>query len=402
MEQFVYSCRNPYKDSYVGRGICRQFLNGSCTFGSRCHYLHQWPAFPSDQICRYFQKGGCWYGERCRYLHVLQPNVEAVRAERRGSVPAVPSNHWVSYSLPDRRGSEPSLHPGAQEFTSRGSDATPTHVANLQQSFGHLTTNIVEEVRASSPLQQEVESDVTHESAQPTPQTSAQTIPSGSLSASAVNTTLESKQSETPSQEVAEHAGAAAPAGQSQTDAFNQSKDVTCGICMDKVYEKTEVEERRFGILPNCCHSFCLGCIVTWRKTKNFQEEVIKGCPQCRVKSAFYVPCKYWVEGQPKETVIASFKEKCSKRRCSFFMRQGSCPFKRECLYRHELPHGYCPPAPPRRRRLHHAVSLDDLDSLQLLDYVIAMTLLDDLLDVDDDDYNDLPNYDDWVQPFLA
>ena len=46
-------------------------------------------------------------------------------------------------------------------------------------------------------------------------------------------------------------------------------------------------------------------------------------------------------------------------------------------------------------------MSLDDLDSLQLLDYVIAMTLLDDLLDVDDDDYNDLPNYDDWVQPFL-
>lgn len=36
-----------------------------------------------------------------------------------------------------------------------------------------------------------------------------------------------------------------------------------------------------------------------------------RGCPQCRVKSAFYVPCKYWVEGKPKETVIASFKEKC-------------------------------------------------------------------------------------------
>ena len=93
----------------------------------------------------------------CRYLHVLQPNVEAVRADRRGSVPAVHNNHWVSYSLPDRRGSEPSLHPGAQEFTSqghRGSDATHIHVANLQQSFGHLTTNIVEEDRASSPLQQ--------------------------------------------------------------------------------------------------------------------------------------------------------------------------------------------------------------------------------------------------------
>lgn len=36
-------------------------------------------------------------------------------------------------------------------------------------------------------------------------------------------------------------------------------------------------------------------------------------------------------------------------------------------------------------------MSLDDLGSLQLLDYVIAMTLLDDLLDDEDD--NELPLY---------
>ena len=36
-----------------------------------------------------------------------------------------------------------------------------------------------------------------------------------------------------------------------------------------------------------------------------------RGCPQCRVKSAFYVPHNYWVEGPAKETLIASFKEKC-------------------------------------------------------------------------------------------
>lgn len=263
-----------------------------------------------------------------------------------------------------------------------------THVANLQHSFGHLTTDIAEEdmsVGASSSQQQD----------QQTAQSSAQTTPDGPLSAPTVASLESQQQGVTSSQVVAKHLDATTPVYQNQTDAFIQSKDVTCGICMDKVYEKTSVEERRFGILPNCCHSFCLECIVTWRKTKNFQEDVIKGCPQCRVKSAFYVPSKYWVEGRPKETLITTFKEKCSKRRCSFFMRQGCCPFKRECLYRHELPHGYCPPAPPRRRhstRSHHAVSLDDLDSLQLLDYVIAMTLLDDLLD-DDDDEDGLPTY---------
>lgn len=43
-------------------------------------------------------------------------------------------------------------------------------------------------------------------------------------------------------------------------------------------------------------------------------------------------------------------------------------------------------------------MSLDDLGSLQLLDYVIAMTLLDDLLEDEDDDEFPLylSEYDDY------
>lgn len=75
--------------------------------------------------------------------------------------------------------------------------------------------------------------------------------------------------------------GAAAAASGSQgreeeTEAFLRSKDVTCGICMDKVYEKTDPKSGVFGILPNCNHSFCLQCIMTWRKTKDLGLDVIK------------------------------------------------------------------------------------------------------------------------------
>ncbi|MGH0171898.1 UNVERIFIED_CONTAM: hypothetical protein FKN15_001079 [Acipenser sinensis] len=104
-----------------------------------------------------------------------------------------------------------------------------------------------------------------------------------------------------------------ADAGASASDAYERSKDVMCGICMDKVYEKPAPEDRRFGILPNCSHPFCLGCIVTWRKTKDFQDEVIKSCPQCRVKSTFYIPNKYWVsDPAQKHTLVAKFKERTS------------------------------------------------------------------------------------------
>lgn len=44
-----------------------------------------------------------------------------------------------------------------------------------------------------------------------------------------------------------------------------------------------------------------------------------RSCPQCRVKSAFYVPSKQWVEGQEKERLIAAFRERSRYERfCSW------------------------------------------------------------------------------------
>lgn len=53
---------------------------------------------------------------------------------------------------------------------------------------------------------------------------------------------------------------------------------------------------------------FCVrGCNV------NFFFPIFKnrGCPQCRVKSSFYIPSKHWVcDGEEKASLIASFKER--------------------------------------------------------------------------------------------
>ena len=94
--------------------------------------------------------------------------------------------------------------------------------------------------------------------------------------------------------------------------AIARSKDKTCGICMEvciiitrlkrhshfklvrshvfisyktvtvknfplqTVMEKKPSSERRFGILSNCNHIFCLSCIRKWRSAKQFENKTIR------------------------------------------------------------------------------------------------------------------------------
>ncbi|KAK5894564.1 hypothetical protein CesoFtcFv8_011246 [Champsocephalus esox] len=307
-------------DAARDEGICRRFLNGTCRFGSRCIYRHD--CIPPVQICRYFQKGICWYGERCRYVHVLHPEVDAAVAPRRGSMPTVSSSRG-SYAPPDRRGSEPALlH--ATVTSSRRSQLL-VHRSYPPQNNERVAADIAEEQSqdARTPLSASWESIQSSEDAQACNERNEQEISSNEA---AVN-------------------GAAAAAAASNSlriieaiEASLQSKSVTCGICMDK----------------------------------------------CRVRSAFYVPHRHWVEGRAKEGVIAAFKEKFSKKRCSYFSRYGCCPFKTECLYRHDKhAHGSFP----------YYTEEDDYDSVDLLNLFIAMTLLGDDDEEDDEDDFGFPFY---------
>ncbi|NXM70636.1 MKRN1 ligase, partial [Serilophus lunatus] len=118
---------------------------------------------------------------------------------------------------------------------------------------------------------------------------------------------------------------------------------------MDRVYEKALPEERLFGILPNCSHAYCVGCIRKWRRSRDFQSAVIKACPECRITSSYYIPHKYWISDVgEKEKLIRTFRARTGKIRCKFFVRnRGRCPFMSDCIYLHELPTSWR----PRHRR---------------------------------------------------
>ncbi|KAM5180194.1 putative E3 ubiquitin-protein ligase makorin-1 isoform 2-T2 [Mantella aurantiaca] len=330
------------------RGQCRAFLlRGVCRWGANCHFSHERKPVP---LCRHFQNGFCGYGNKCSFRHTTYQPPDAPRypSGRRVSEPCIAPH--VSDSPIGRRGSEPSVSPSQAPSSENHTRSVQSPVENwaLAAEFVPRNAGLVRSV--SSPVLMDGSVPEKAEGHDETKdQTSTKDLPS-----KPENSELQ----------------------------YERSKNVVCGICMDKVYDKQVAGHRVFGILPNCSHAYCVGCIKRWRKTREFQNEVIKGCPQCRVKSSYFIPHKYWI-GEPAEKLklIEDFKAKTGN---------GRCPFKSECIYRHELKPGY-----QRRRRrdqrqsgapaltYSHLVGIYEEDfneeaEMDLLHCALALALIDD------------------------
>ncbi|GFS07221.1 E3 ubiquitin-protein ligase makorin-1 [Elysia marginata] len=92
------------------------------------------------------------------------------------------------------------------------------------------------------------------------------------------------------------------------TAAIAASADKECGICLESVILKTtDTEEeddklaRRFGILENCSHCFCLSCIEKWRETR-------RTCPMCRTESHFIINSRHYFDSRQEKNLIEELK----------------------------------------------------------------------------------------------
>lgn len=74
---------------------------------------------------------------------------------------------------------------------------------------------------------------------------------------------------------------------------------------MDVVLEKERGSERRFGILQNCNHVYCLTCIRKGRQSRQFESKeiatgfdplVTRACPECGIVSNFIDLSVYFVD----------------------------------------------------------------------------------------------------------
>ena len=113
----------------------------------------------------------------------------------------------------------------------------------------------------------------------------------------------------------------------------NPETELSCCICFETV---SAANNKSFGLVSGCDHSFCLSCLREWRYSKSNASDATKQCPVCRVAINYVVPCTSFLTGDEKEQFIKSHFEKMSQKPCKHFKAErGTCPFGQECYFAH-------------------------------------------------------------------
>jgi len=125
------------------------------------------------------------------------------------------------------------------------------------------------------------------------------------------------------------------PSKNTTTSSNTENEEFNCGVCFESVVQLG----KRYGLLSNCEHCFCIDCLREWRSStlKMKQDiDVTQSCPTCRVKSSVVVASKDFVVGCEKDILLQRYKKKMEEMSCRYFDGSiGSCPFGRGCFYAH-------------------------------------------------------------------
>ncbi|XP_014373409.2 E3 ubiquitin-protein ligase makorin-1 isoform X3 [Alligator sinensis] len=281
----------------------RYFMHGVCKEGNNCRYSHDLSTSQSAMVCRYYQRGCCAYGDRCRYEH----------------------------TKPLKREEVTTVTPAAKTYPSASSDLTSlpeileastgeTEIENTNLAAAGVGAedwvNAVEFVpgqpycgRAApscteTPLQGMVIEEE-YEKQQANVEMKKQLCPYAAVGECRYGENCVYIHGDVcdmcglqvlhpvDAAQRSQHIKSCIEAHEKDMElsfAVQRSKDMVCGICMEVVYEKANPSERRFGILSNCNHTYCLKCIRKWRSAKQFESKIIKSCPECRITSNFVIP----------------------------------------------------------------------------------------------------------------
>lgn len=102
---------------------------------------------------------------------------------------------------------------------------------------------------------------------------------------------------------------------QQKLEVLKRSQEIECSVCLERVLSKTTAAEKKFGILSECDHPFCISCIRNWRNSTPSSgmdvNNTLRACPVCRKLSYFVVPSVVWYTTQEeKQEIIENYKAK--------------------------------------------------------------------------------------------
>lgn len=318
------------------RLICKFFKHGACLKGEHCEYAHDWNA-PANNICTFYQRGACAYGSRCRYDHVKvsQPQssasssstaysgTETPEITTSGMAPVSPVSIFQSELSPSSR----QFFPPSKAAWSQQSDISDTVEDDLipQPRSDRLADQVICSFAAAGHCPKGEKCPHIH----------------GELCPTCGKHCLHPYRPK----EREEHFQTCEKM-QKHLEALKRSQEIECSVCLERVLAKTAASERKFGLLSECDHPFCITCIRFWRNSSPTSgmdvNSTLRACPICRKLSYFVIPSVLWYfSKEEKDEIVDSYMAKLKSIDCKYFdFGSGSCPFGTSCFYKHSYHDG--------------------------------------------------------------
>ena len=262
------------------------------------------------QICTFYQKGACSYGSRCRYEHV-----KASRSQ--SSAPSSSRSHQLlvpdaaSLTHPSRTVSNGFI-PATDVAPEPSSPPQPLlppsipawHQVSVDQDF---LNNEIGEPGTDGPADQAI---CSFAAAGSCPRGEKCPHIHGDLCPSCGKQCLHPFRPE----EREEHLRTCQKM-QKHIEALKHSQEIECSVCLDRVLSKPTAAERKFGLLSECDHPFCISCIRNWRSSSPASgmdiNTALRACPICRKLSYFVIPSVIWYSTkEEKQEIVDSYKAK--------------------------------------------------------------------------------------------
>ncbi|PHU30282.1 E3 ubiquitin-protein ligase makorin [Capsicum chinense] len=316
------------------RVLCKFFVHGACLKGEYCEFSHDWKD-PPNNVCLYYQKGLCAYGNRCRYKHVKvseQPTLPSSSAPAQHLRSASPATTLSPGMLANDAGRLSGI--SSEYLASSGPFYPPNRPVWSENSEHHDVEEInsIVELKIINPSDQSI---CSFAAAGKCSRGEKCPYIHGDLCPICVKHCLHPFRP----QESGEHMKICEKR-QKRLDLLKHSQEIECSVCLERVLSKTTAAERKFGILFECDHPFCISCIRNWRSGSPSSgvdiNSTFRTCPVCRKLSYFVIPSVIWyTTKEEKKDILDGYIAKLRTIDCKHYdFGNGTCPFGNSCFYK--------------------------------------------------------------------